>query len=410
MSGTEHHPDAVPDPAAGSAAPPAGNGSRRLPLLLFAALLLAAAAMTAHYVLVGRFHAQTDDAYVNGDIVRLAPQVSGTVVAIGADETQFVHHGQALVELDPHDADIALAQARAGLAQAVRDVVQLFAARQRDQANVAAQLVQLRQASEDLARDRTLAAAHGVSAQTLQHEDHAVHGMQAALAQARSALAGSTAAVAGTTVRDHPRVLQARASLYTAWLAAARAHVLTPVDGYVIRRSVQLGQQVTPATDMIALVPLDSIWIDANFKETQLERLRIGQPVLITTDIYGSHQRFHGKVLGLVAGTGSALAVLPAQNASGNWIKIVQRLPVRIGLDPRELAARPLFVGASSRVDVDTHDLAGAALSPAPAWPGAQGTDVYAAQGQGFAAAADRIVDDNSGAASAPADASAGAP
>ncbi|MBL6752042.1 MAG: efflux RND transporter periplasmic adaptor subunit [Nevskia sp.] len=375
--------------------PPAVARSRRLPLLLFAVLLVAAAALAAHYFLVGRFHAQTDDAYVNGNIIRLAPQVSGTVVAFGADETQYVRQGQPLAQLDNQDTDVALAQAEAALAQTVREVVQLRADERRDEAAVAAQRVQLRQASEDLARDRTLAAAHGVSEQALQHDEHAVRSAQAALEQAQAALAASRAAVSGTTPYTHPRVLQARASLHTAWLAAARTHVLSPASGYVIRRSVQLGQQVTPATELLALVPLESIWIDANFKETQLGCLRIGQAAQVTADIYGTRVQFHGKVLGLIAGTGSALAVLPAQNASGNWIKVVQRLPVRIGLDPAELAAHPLFVGASTHVDVDTHSLDGAALSQAPAWPAAANTDVYAAQSEGFDALAERIVGAN---------------
>lgn len=384
--------------------PAASTRSRRLPLLLVAALLLAAAALAAHYFLVGRFHAQTEDAYVNGNIIRLTPQISGTVVALAADETQYVRQGQPLAQLDNQDADVALAQAEAALAQTVRDVVQLRANERRDEATVAAQRVQFRQAAEDLARDRTLAAAHGVSAQTLQHDEHAVHSAQAALEQVQAALSASSAAVAGTTPRTHPRVLQARASLHTAWLAAARTRVLSPVSGYIIRRSVQLGQQVTPATEMLALVPLESIWIDANFKETQLERLRIGQAVRVTTDLYGAHVQYHGKVLGLIAGTGSALAVLPAQNASGNWIKVVQRLAVRIGLDPAELAAHPLFVGASTHVDVDTHELAGAALSQTPAWPAAVNTDVYSGQSDGFEALAERIVDANVDASSAAAD------
>ena len=190
---------------------------------------------------------------------------------------------------------------------------------------------------------------------------------------------------------------QAEAQLRSAWLALARTRVVAPASGFIVRRAVQLGQQVSPGTDMLAIVPIDSTWIDANFKETQLAGLRIGQPARVSADMYGSHVDFHGKVLGLTAGTGSALAVLPAQNASGNWIKIVQRLSVRIGLDPNELAAHPLFVGLSTSVDVDVHDRSGAALSKQPAWPVTLNTDVYVAQEAGVEAEIRRIVAENLG-------------
>jgi membrane fusion protein (multidrug efflux system) len=237
--------------------------------------------------------------------------------------------------------------------------------------------VQLRQTNEDLDRDTPLIAVHGVSQETLQHEQNAVRAAQAALRQAQATLASTRAAIAGTTPSTHPRVLQAEAALRTAWLAAARTRVLAPVSGYVVRRSVQLGQQVSPSTEV------ESMWIDANFKENQLSGLRIGQPVSVSADMYGSRVHYHGRVLGLTAGTGSALAVLPAQNASGNWIKIVQRLPVRIGLDPQELERHPLFLGLSTDVDVDIRDQNGAALSKHAAWPAVLNTDVYADQDAG---------------------------
>ncbi len=190
---------------------------------------------------------------------------------------------------------------------------------------------------------------------------------------------------------------QAEAQLRAAWLALARTRVVAPVAGFIVRRAVQLGQQVSPGTDMLAIVPIDSTWIDANFKETQLAALRIGQPAKVSADMYGSHVEFHGKVLGITAGTGSALAVLPAQNATGNWIKIVQRLPVRIGLDPQELAQHPLFVGLSTSVDVDVHDQSGAALSRLPVWQSALDTDVYMTQEDGVEAEIERIVAENLG-------------
>jgi len=378
--------------------PPEGAARARrnpAPLIVLGVLVVAGLAFGIYHYAVGVNHAVTDDAYVNGNLVRLTPQVAGTVVAINTDATQFVKQGELLVQLDPRDNDVALAQARANLGQTVREVAQSFANEKRDAATVAAQQVQYTQATQDLERDRSLVAVHGVSAEALQHDQHTQASARAALEQAQATLAATRAAIAGTTPETHPRVQQAEAALRSAWLAAARTKVLAPVSGYVVRRSVQLGQQVTPGSEMLAIVPVDSMWIDANFKENQLRGLRIGQPVDVEADMYGSHVAYHGRVLGVTPGTGSALAVLPAQNASGNWIKIVQRLPVRIGLNPKELSQHPLFLGLSTTVDVDVHDQNGAALSQQAAWPAALNTDVYAVQDQGVEDEIRRIVSAN---------------
>jgi len=387
-------------------APPASSGRRPLVIIAIVAIL-ALVGWGAYYLLFGRGHVGTDDAYVNGNLVRLTPQVTGTVIGINTDETQFVQRGQVLVQLDPRDAEVALAQAKANLAQTVRDVAQLFTEEARDSALLRSQQVQLNQANEDVARDHPLIAIHGVSAETLQHEQNAVHSAQAGLQQAQATLASTRAAIAGTTPASHPRVLQAEANLRAAWLAAVRTKVLAPVSGYVVRRAVQLGQQVTSSTEMLAILPVDSVWVDANFKENQLAGLRIGQAVTVSADMYGSHVHYHGRVLGLTAGTGSALAVLPAQNASGNWIKIVQRLPVRIGLDAQELERHPLFLGLSTSVEVDVSDTRGAALSQQAAWPAAIATDVYADQEAGAQSTISSIVAANLGHIAADADAAA---
>jgi len=360
--------------------------------LIALALVAATVAIGGYYVLFMRYHVTTDDAYVDGNLVRLAPQVAGTVIAINTDETQYVRRGQVLVELDPRDAQIALAQAKASLGETVREVAQLFAEERRDVALVAAERTQLSQSTEDLARDRSLQSVHGVSLETLEHDENAVRSARAGLQQAQATLASTQAAIVGTTPATHPRVLQAEANLRAAWLALSRTRVVAPVSGYVVRRSVQLGEQVAPSTEMLALVPERSMWVDANFKENQLADLRIGQPVQVSVDMYGSHVTYHGKLLGLTAGTGSALAVLPTQNASGNWIKIVQRLPARIGLDPAELARHPLFLGLSADVDVSVRNRDGSALSQLPAWPASQRTDVYTDQGAGADGMIDRIV------------------
>ncbi len=369
--------------------------SRPLPTIALMCVLAGIVGFAIYYFAIARNQVKTDDAYVNGDLVRLSPQISGTVIAINTDETLFVQRGQLLAQLDPRDTEVALAQAKASLGQTVRDVAQLFTQEARDAAQFNAQQTLLTQATEDLARDRSVFAVRGVSDETLRHDELAVRSARAALEQARATLASTRAQIAGTKPESHPRVLQAEANLRTAWLAAARTRVVAPVSGYVVRRSVQLGQQVTPSTEMLAIVPLDSVWIDANFKENQLGSLRIGQPVQVSADMYGSHVQYHGKVLGLTAGTGSALAVLPAQNATGNWIKIVQRLPVRIGLDPRELQQHPLFLGLSTVVEVDVHDGSGAALSKQPAWQPTLNTDAYASQDAGADAEIDVIVSKN---------------
>jgi len=357
--------------------------SRRLPTILMIGALVAILGIGIYYFGFHKDRVETEDAYVNGNLVRLTPQVNGTVIGINIDETQFVQRGQVLVQLEPRDSDLALATAKASLGQTVRDVAQLFAQEGRDSAAVSAQQTLLSQARQDLERDQSVFAEHGVSAETLKHDEHSVHSALALLDQAKASLASTRAQIVGASPQNHPRVLQAESNVRTAWLAAARTKVVAPVSGYVVRRAVQLGQQVTPATEMLAIVPMDSVWIDANFKENQLRDVRIGQPVDVTADMYGSRVSYHGKVLGLRAGTGSALAVLPAQNASGNWIKIVQRLPVRIGLDSRELAQHPLFLGLSTTVHIDVHDQSGAALSQQSVWPSASNTLAYEDQMSG---------------------------
>ncbi|HEY2399860.1 MAG TPA: HlyD family efflux transporter periplasmic adaptor subunit, partial [Steroidobacteraceae bacterium] len=298
--------------------------SKRLPTILMISALVAILGIGIYYFGFHKDRVETEDAYVNGNLVRLTPQVNGTVIGINIDETQFVQRGQVLVQLEPRDSDLALATAKASLGQTVRDVAQLFAQEGRDSAAVSAQQTLLSQARQDLERDQSVFAEHGVSDETLKHDEHSVHSALALLNQAKASLASTRAQIVGASPQNHPRVLQAESNVRTAWLAAARTKVVAPVSGYVVRRAVQLGQQVTPATEMLAIVPMDSVWIDANFKENQLRDVRIGQPVDVTADMYGSRVSYHGKVLGLRAGTGSALAVLPAQNASGNWIKIVQ--------------------------------------------------------------------------------------
>jgi membrane fusion protein, multidrug efflux system len=352
---------------------------RRWRLLAMAGggLLAVALAYGLYWAQVLRWHEATDDAYVSGNVVEITPQISGTVVAIGADDTQFVKAGQPLVRLDRADARVALDQAEAQLARTVRDVRNLFATTAQLQATVELKQTELAAAQRDLERRLRLGASGAVSGEELQHARDAVSAAQAALSAARQQLAANRARVDGTTLADHPEVRDAAAAVRSAYLSYERTALPAPVSGFVARRNVQLGQRVSPGTPLMAVVPLDAVWVDANFKEPQLAGMRVGQPVRLTADLYGGRVVFHGRVAGFGAGTGSAFALLPAQNATGNWIKIVQRVPVRIALDPGEVAAHPLQIGLSMKADVDIHDESGARLSQLAQRSSASATDVF---------------------------------
>ena len=356
------------------------NGRRRtLMLVLTAIFVLAGLAAGAWWLLVGRHFEATDDAYVAGHVVQVTPQVAGLAQAILADDTDYVKAGAPLVQLDTADGRVRLEQAEAQLAETVRETRALFS----NEGALAAATVQreteLQKAREDLARRKSLAGTGAVTAEELEHAATAVKAGEAALNAAREAQAGSKALTDRTSIERHPRVLKAAASVEEAWLAYARSAVLSPVSGFVARRSVQAGQRVAPGTPLMAVVPLDKVWVEANFKEVQLRNMRIGQPVKLTADVYGAGVEFHGKVAGLGAGTGAAFALLPAQNATGNWIKVVQRVPVRIQLEPKELAEHPLRVGLSVLADVDITDRSGPALASAPRVAPVVSTEVYAA-------------------------------
>jgi membrane fusion protein (multidrug efflux system) len=334
----------------------------------------------AYWALALRFFQSTDDAYVNGNIVQITPQISGTVVAIGADDTQFVKAGQMLVQLDQADAKIALDQAEAQLGKTVREVRNLFATSASLQATLDMRQSDLTKANEDFARRERLANSGAISREEQQHARDAVDSAKSALQAAQQQLVANRARVDRTTIEDHPDVRNAAAHWRDAYLAYARTALPAPVAGFVAKRAVQLGQRVSPGAALMAIVPLDQVWVDANFKEPQLESMRLGQPVTLTADIYGGRVKYHGKVVGFGAGTGSAFAVLPAQNATGNWIKIVQRVPVRILLDPKELAAHPLQIGLSMQVEVDTHDRSGDRLPQLAQTAPAYATEVFRLQ------------------------------
>jgi len=348
-------------------------GKRRLVLLAITAAFVAAGiGYGAYYTLVASKRVETDNAYVGGNLVNVSSQVNGSVVEIRADETQMVKAGTEIVKLDPADAAVNLAQAEARLGQAVRQQRERYTNVEQYQAVIEQRRVALKTAQEDLARRLPLAADNVVSGEDVAHARRAVDDAKAALEVAQRQLAGARVSVAGVAPAEHPTVLAAKAEYLGAWLAARRNAIVAPVSGYVAKRSVQVGSRIAPGAPLLSIVPLDQLWVDANFKESELRDIRVGQPATIEADIYGSKVTYHGKVVGLGAGTGSAFSLLPAQNASGNWIKVVQRVPVRISLDPKELAAHPLRVGLSATVDVDISAQGGSALgtvaAPSPAY------------------------------------------
>jgi membrane fusion protein (multidrug efflux system) len=354
---------------------------KRWLLIVVGAFAALGIAYGAYWALALRYVQSTDDAYVNGNVVQITPQISGTVVAIGADDTQFVSAGRTLVQLDQADAKVALDQADAQLAKTVREVRSLFATSAQLQATVAMRLSDLAKANEDLARRERLASSGAVSGEERQHARDAANSARAALLAAQQELEANRARVDRTTVDNHPDVRNAAARVRDAYLTYSRTALPAPVSGFVAKRAVQLGQRVAPGAPLMAIVPLDQVWVDANFKEPQLAGMRVGQPVKLTADLYGGKVVYHGKVAGFGAGTGSAFALLPAQNATGNWIKIVQRVPVRIALDAPELAAHPLQIGLSMQVEVDTHERSGDRLPLVQSAP-TYATDVFHSQDQ----------------------------
>jgi len=357
-----------------------GNPNRKKALtVVAAAVIVAGIAYGAYWALVLNHYESTDNAYVQGNVVQLTPQVGGTVVAINADDTDHVKAGQLLVKLDPADAQVALDQAEAQLAQTVREVRTLYAnnstlkaqiaLRQADVARVQSDLIR---AQDDVSRRAPLVASGAVGKEEFNHVNSQLAAARSSVAAAQSAtlaareqLVSNQTLTDGITLEQHPNVLRAAARVREAYLALKRADLLAPVDGFVAKRSVQLGQRVQAGSPLMSVIALNQVWVEANFKESQLQNLRLGQPVELIADVYGKKVAYHGAIEGLGAGTGAAFALLPAQNATGNWIKVVQRVPVRITLDPKELVEHPLRVGLSMDAKVDVSKTEGRMLADA---------------------------------------------
>ena len=377
------------------------NNQRKRKTLLLGLLVLVlvlGAGVWAWHELYGRWSEHTDDAYVNGNVVEITPLVTGTVTSIGADDGDLVHAGQVLIQFDPSDTEVGLQSAEAKLARAVRQVRGLYSNVDGQKAQVAARKAELQKAQENYNRRKTLAAGGAISQEELSHARDDLASAQSALSNAQQQLNTTTALVDDTVVSSHPEVQAAAADLRQAYLDNARTTLEAPVTGYVAQRTVQLGQRLQPGTATMAVIPLDQLWIDANFKETQLRNMRIGQPVDIVADLYGSDVKYSGTIDSLGAGTGSAFALLPAQNATGNWIKIVQRVPVRIHINPEQLAEHPLRIGLSTQVDVDLHDQSGPVLAQQPPQKASFATQVYDRQLVEADTLIARLIHDNSAA------------
>jgi len=404
-----------------------GKAARRRTLMLSAIVFFVIVGLIygAYHYWESLRYAYTDDAYVQGNLVQVTPQVGGTVIAIDADDTQLVKAGQPLVQLDGADTHVALQQAEAMLAQAVRQVRVSFAnngtlaaqvaVRQTDvttaQGNLQTAQANVAKAEDALRRRQELAGTGAVGAEELRQAQIALQAAKAQLATAQAQLqtaqagvkaaqeqlASGEALTAGTVIASNPAVKLAAAKVREAYLAYERTMIPAPVSGVVARRTVQLGQRVGPGVPLMWVVPLNDVWIDANLKETQLRNVRIGQKASVTADTYGGSFTFTGHVVGLSAGTGAAFSLLPAQNATGNWIKVVQRLPVRVALDPQQLASHPLRVGMSTEVTIDISDHKGPLVTDLPPTKPAARTDVYAADWQKADTLVNAIIAANAG-------------
>ena len=371
------------------------NPQRKKSLIAIAAVVvLAGLGWVAYDAVVASRYEDTDNAYVQGNVIQITPQVGGTVMAILADDTDFVKAGQPLVKLDPADSKLALDQAEANLAQAVRQARTLYATNgtltaqialrtadvTRTQTDIARAQSEVARAQDDLRRRQALTGNGAVSKEELSHAQTQLANAQSGLSTVQASVAAAQAGVAaakeqltsnqamtdGTSIDQHPSVLAAAAKVREAYLASQRAAILAPVDGYVAKRTVQLGQRIAAGAPLMSIIPLSQVWVDANYKEVQLRNIRIGQSVKLTADLYGKKMEYTGTVAGLGVGTGAAFALLPAQNATGNWIKVVQRVPVRIALDPQQLVSHPLRVGLSMDAKIDVTKQDGQMLAEAP--------------------------------------------
>jgi membrane fusion protein (multidrug efflux system) len=348
--------DSVAFEATGVAKPAAGKSKLRKRLLIGLALGVAMVGLAygAYYAFEASHYATTDNAYVGASVAQINSQVSGPIARVAVDDTKQVHKGDVLVVIDDSDAKLALARAEADYQHTLQRVSQYYAQRGAAAATVQARVTDVARTAEDYDRRKTLAVSGAISREALSNARSAAEAAEANLAAARESLVAQSELVKGVGIANHPETAAARAALEKAQLDLSRTVIRAPIDGIVAQRKAQVGQSVQPGQALMTVTPIAQAYVDANFKEGQLRDVRVGQPVELTSDLYGSKVVFHGKVAGMGGGTGSAFAVIPAQNATGNWIKVVQRVPVRIALESQELTAHPLRVGLSMTATINT--------------------------------------------------------
>ncbi len=392
-------PPPSPSPPTNEVPPPDQKGHRKQKIFYWSAgifFIVCGLAWFLYWLFWGQFHESTNDAYVNGNLIMVTPQEWGIVTTILVDNAQLVEAGQPIVEIDRHDYEIALEGAKADLGNAVRQVTQMFLKVEELEAKKESSKADLVRTTLDYEHRKALVSDMSVSREEFEHSETALASAWAVFIETDKMLAGAIAQVENTTIATHPLVEQAKSALRKAFLSLHRCTVLAPARGIISQRRAQVGQWVNANDPLMALVPLDQIWIDANFREVSLKNLRIGQPVELYADMYGRGMKFHGKVVGLNAGTGSVFSILPPQNATGNWIKIIQRVPVKLSLDPKEIEEHPLVLGLSTTVTVNTHDRSGHRLPCASPTDPIYSTDVYQNELNGVDEMIDVIVAENS--------------
>lgn len=339
---------------------------RKRKVLLFSFtlfVLLISLIWIALYKYIFSLYEKTDDAYVTGNLVYITPKVAGTVINIHADNTDLVNEGDDLIRIDNTDFIISLDKRAAELGNTVRQLSQQYEKATQYDAIIAGKRVDLAKAQAEYERRKGLIHSRVISKEDFENARHSYESAQSSLESTLTEAKGTYALTAGVVLKQHPVLLQASTNYMEAWLNLQRATLRSPVSGYVAQRKAQVGMAVNAGTSLMAVVPLSEVWIEANFKETEISNIRIGQPVTIIADVYGSKVEYQGKVIGISAGTGSAFALLPPQNASGNWIKVVQRVPVKIALVKEELLKKPLLLGMSVLAKVSTEDRTGEVLS-----------------------------------------------
>jgi len=362
-------------------------------ILLF---VLIGTGLFLHWLFYGRFYESTKNAYVGGNKVNITAQVEGIVIKIGTEDTCFVEKGTVLVELDPTDQTIALAQAGEKLANACRSVVNLFEQVKEREADVFAKKALADQALQDYLHRQTLFPSGAVSLEDLQQAEATYAQDIAFLLLAEAQLEAAKAQVAHTTVSTHPQVKEKIEAFKNAYVQLKRCKILAPVSGLIAQKTVQLGQYVKVADSLMDLVPLEEMWIDANFREVQIRKMKIGQPAQIRADVYGSSVEYTGTIVGIGAGTGSVFSLLPPQNATGNWVKIVQRVPVRVCIPKEELLLHPLRLGLSTETTIDLHDQQGVVVPlPIPKADFLYKTDIYENEIEGALPLIEKILEEN---------------